>query len=72
MTQECINSYDVARQKADMLLEEMKFDNEIMNFLIKVRDKRATLTDITPSILEWIRAENIADKVSLSIKNTLS
>ena len=50
----------------------MKFDNEIMNFLIKVREKRATLTDITPSILEWIRAENIADKVSLSIKNTLS
>lgn len=72
LTQECINSYDVARQKADMLLEEMKFDNEIMNFLIKVRDKRAPLTDITPSILEWIRAENIADKVSLSIKNTLS
>lgn len=60
-----------ARQKADDLLKEMRFDDEIRDFLIKVRDKRATLSDITPSILEWIHSENIADKVSLSIRNTM-
>ena len=69
LTQESIDSYKEARQKADDLLKEMKFDDEIRDFLIKVRDKKATLTDITPSILEWIQSENIADKVSLSIKN---
>ena len=69
LTQESIDSYKVARQKADDLLKEMKFDDEIRDFLIKVRDRKATLTDITPSILEWIQAENIADKVSLSIRN---
>lgn len=71
LTQESIDSYKEARQKADDLLKEMKFDDEIRDFLIKVRDRKATLTDITPSILEWIQSENIADKVSLSIRNTM-
>lgn len=69
LTQESIDSYKVARQKADDFLKEMKFDDEIRDFLVKVRDRKATLTDITPSILEWIQSENIADKVSLSIRN---
>ena len=72
LTQERIDSYKEARQKADVLLKEMKFDDEIRDFLIKVRDKRATLTDLTPSILEWIQSENIADKVSLGIRSTMS
>lgn len=71
LTQESIDSYKEARQKADDLLKEMKFDDEIRDFLIKVQDKKATLTDITPSILEWIQSEKIADKVSLSIRNTM-
>lgn len=71
LTQESIDSYKVARQKADDLLKEMKFDDEIRDFLVKVRDRKATLTDITPSILEWIQSENIADKVSLSIRNIM-
>ena len=71
LTQESIDSYMEARQKADDLLKEMRFDDEIRDFLIKVRDKRATLSDIAPSILEWIHSENIADKVSLSIRNTM-
>ena len=71
LTQESIDSYYDARLKANNLMKEMKFDDEIRNFLIKVRDKKATLSDITPSIMEWIQSENIADKVSLSIKNTV-
>lgn len=71
LTQDRIDSYKEARQKADTLLKEMRFDDEIKDFLIKVRDKRATLTDITPSILEWLQSENITDKVSLSIRNIM-
>ena len=70
LTQESITLYNEACQKAEDLLKEMRFDEEIREFLIKVRDRKATLTDITPSILEWIQSENIADKVSLSIRNT--
>ena len=71
LTQESVDSYKEAHNKAEILLEEMRFDDEIREFLIKVRDKKATLTDITPSILEWIQSEDIADKVSLSIRNTM-
>ena len=71
LSQESIDSYKETRQKADDLMREMKFDDEIRDFLIKVREKQATLTDITPSIMEWIRSENIADKVSLSIRNVV-
>lgn len=70
LTKENVDSYKEARHKAEVLLKEMRFDDEIKDFLIKVRDKKATLTDLTPSILEWIQSENIADKVSLSIRNT--
>lgn len=70
LTQENIESYSEARQKAEDLLKEMRFDDEIRDFLIKVRDKKATLTDLTPTILDWIHSENISDKVSLSIRNT--
>lgn len=71
LTQESVDAYKEARLKADALLKEMRFDDEIRDFLIKVRDKRATLTDITPSILQWIQSENISDKVSLSIRNII-
>ncbi len=71
LTQESVDSYMEAQKKAETLLKEMRFDDEIQEFLVKVRDKKATLTDITPSILEWIQSENIADKVSLSIRNTM-
>ena len=68
LSQEAIDGYTEAIQKADELMKEMRFDDEVKDFLIKVRDKKATLTDLTPSILEWIRSENISDKVSLSIR----
>ena len=71
LTQKSVDSYKEARQKADVLLNEMKFDDEILYFLIKVYEGEATLTDITPSIMEWIQSKNIADKVNLSIGNTM-
>lgn len=71
LTQGIIDLYNKAHQQGDVLLNEMHFDDEIRDFLIKVRDKNATLADITPPIMDWIRAENIADKVSLGIKNTM-
>lgn len=71
LTQETIISYKEAKEKADKFLMEMRFDEEIKEFLIKVRDKRATLADISPSILEWIKSENISEKISLNIRNAV-
>ena len=69
LTQDIIDAYKDAVQNANNLLKEMRFDDEIKDFLIKVRDKKATLADLTPSILEWIKSKDISDKVCLSIKN---
>lgn len=71
LSQEMIEAYEEARTNADALMKEMRFDDEIKDFLEKVRDRKATLNDLTTSILEWIKTENISDKVSLSIRNTI-
>ena len=49
-------------------MQGMRFDDDIKIFLQKVSLRTATLADLTPQILEWINEENIADKISLSIK----
>ena len=70
LTQEAISTYTEAIEKANEMLKQMRFDAEIKQFLIKVRDKNATLAEITPTIMKWIQDENISEKVCLSIKNT--
>ena len=71
LTQETIDSYKETIEKARKYLKEMRFDDEIKEFLKKVQDKKATLKDVSPSIMKWIESESISDKVSLSIKNTV-
>ncbi|WP_019680699.1 hypothetical protein [Ruminococcus flavefaciens] len=68
LTVDAVNSYLNAKQQANELLMEMHFDDDIKLFLQKVTLRTATLADLTPQILEWINTENIADKISLSIK----
>lgn len=72
LTQESIDSYFDAKTIAEKLLKEMKFDEEIKDFLIKVRNKTATLSDLSESIMQWIKNENISDKVTLGIRNVNS
>lgn len=69
LTLDNITWYEKAKKSADEFIKEIRFDNEIKEFLIKVRDKKATLADISPLILEWIKLENIAEKITLNIKN---
>ncbi len=68
LTADAVSSYINAKQQASELLKEMRFDDDIKIFLQKVSLRTATLADLTPQILEWINEENIADKISLSIK----
>lgn len=68
LTADAVSSYINAKQQASELLKEMRFDDDIKIFLQKVTLRTATLADLTPQILEWINEENIADKISLSIK----
>ena len=63
-----IDDYFSAEKQAHELLDEMHFSDDIKAFLEKVSQKRATLEDLTPETLEWIRSEGIAGKIGLMIK----
>ena len=68
VSQQALENYQEAISLSEQHLRETKFDEEIEEFLKKVRDKNATLSDITPSILEWLEAEGLKGKISLSIR----
>lgn len=68
VSQQAFEDYQEAITISEKYLRETKFDQEIEDFLKKVRDKNATLSDITPSILAWLEAEGLKGKISLSIR----
>ena len=63
------NEFDNLMMKAKEILSHMEFDAEIAGFLRKVKDKKASLSDLTDSIIAWIRKENLSSNIMLSIKN---
>lgn len=68
VNEEVKDFYLESKEKAYKILNEMEFDEEIEEFLIKVRDKEATLNDLTDSVIEWIRKEDLSSNIMLSIK----
>ncbi len=63
------NEFDEAALRAKEILSQMKFDDDIANFLRKVKDRNASLLDLNDSIIAWIRKENLSSNIMLSIKN---
>lgn len=66
-----IENYDYLKQgisEADKILDELGLeeDSEILSFLKLVSDGKATIMDLTDDILEWIKKENLADKIYIS------
>lgn len=63
-----IDNYNYLRQgiaEADKILEDLELDknSEILAFLKLVSEGRATISNITDKILDWIKAEHLADKM---------
>lgn len=67
--EESTTQYEIAKARAKEILSQMKFDDEIAGFLKKVKDKEATLLDLTDSIIAWIRREKLSGNIVLGIKN---
>ena len=63
------DEYDIAIQEAKNILSRMEFDDEISEFLKKVKNKEATLLDLSDPIMAWIRKEGLSGNIILSIKN---
>jgi hypothetical protein len=63
-----MDDFSHALESAQTLLKTMKFDNEIDMFLRKVRDKQATLKDLSDPIINWIRENNFEGSIQLTIR----
>lgn len=64
------NSYFSVIHSGEELLGEMSFDPDVKEFLEKVVvTKTATFADLTPKIIEWIKKEDFAGKITLAIRN---
>ena len=62
------NKYCENLSKAHEQIQEIHFDDEIENFLRKIKDKTATLLDLDDKILTWIRENNLNGNIVLGIK----
>ena len=63
-------SYFAIIESGEKLLGEMDFDPDVKEFLEKVVvTKTATFADLTPKIIEWIKKEDFAGKITLAIRN---
>lgn len=56
----------VGIKEADQILEALELNDEIMEFLGKVAEKRATITDLSSNLLEWIMKEKLTGKFMIS------
>lgn len=66
--EQTIIEYFMAKEKAIELLDNMKFDSEIQSFLRKVRDKEATLYDLTEPVRKWLVDEGLEQNITIGIK----
>lgn len=54
-------------KRGSEFLKEQHFTPEVKAFLEKIVKKEATVADLTPAILDWIKEAKFADKISLNI-----
>ncbi len=69
-----IDNYNSLKQgiaEADKILEDLGLyeDSKILAFLKLVSDGKATILNLTDEILTWIKAEHLADKMFIILKN---
>lgn len=55
-------------KEADAILESLELTDEILCFLDKVGEERATLLDLTDSVKEWIYGEKLVMKFTILFK----
>lgn len=66
-----IENYNYLKQgiaEADQILNDLDLDedSDILAFLKRVSEGKATILDLTDEILAWIKAENLADKMFIN------
>lgn len=57
-----------ALDRVDELEKELNLSDEIKEFIVKVTNRAARITDVTPSIIEWIHKEELDEKFVINFK----
>lgn len=55
--------------KIDELEENLNLSDEIKAFIVKVTNRKARITDISPAIIDWIRKESLDEKFVINFKS---
>lgn len=58
-----------AIDKIDKLEKDLNLSDEIRAFIVKVTNRRARITDVSPVIIEWIQKEGLDDKFVISFRS---
>lgn len=58
-----------AIDRIDELEKDLNLSDEIKAFIVKVTNRRAKITDITPAIIEWIQKESLDDKFVINFRS---
>lgn len=58
-----------AIDKINELEENLNLSEEIKAFIVKVTNRKARITDISPAIIEWIQKESLNEKFVISFKS---
>lgn len=51
------------------IINSLGVNKEIEEFLKKISENKATIFDLKPEILEWIKSKNLEDKIALAFNN---
>lgn len=54
-------------EDAQNLIDNLNLNDDVVDFLKKISTKRATITDLTPEIMDWIYKENLEKKIKIMI-----
>lgn len=68
VSKEMLQNYNNAKTQSELFLNETKFDQDIEDFLMKISERSATLSDLTPSIMSWLEKEKLVGRISLTIR----
>lgn len=64
-----IDNYLTCKAKAEELIKNIKLESEIETFLNKVALSKATIQDLTPTVLKWINESHLDQSFNILVSN---
>ena len=55
--------------KIDELEENLNLSDEIKDFIVKVTNRKARVSDVSESVIDWVKKENLEDRFVISFKS---